>query len=201
MPTSRAVHLVVFDGFADWEPAYALAELRRSGDRTVRTVGFTASPVQSMGGLRVVPDMVLSAVRPAGVELLMLPGGDLWESGEYPRRDVEKLIKALVVESTPVAAICAGTLALGRAGILDHRSHTSNMRGYLTEHAPEYRGGSRYVDALAVRDAKVITASGLGPVDFARAIFAELAIFSPADESAWYDMFKSGKLPAPDMPA
>ena len=104
-----------------------------------------------MGGLRIVPEIALSAVRPADVELLIIPGGDLWEAGDYPRRELEKLIKALVVESTPIAAICAGTLALGRAGVLDHRSHTSNMPGYLAEHASEYRGGSRYVAAPAVR--------------------------------------------------
>jgi hypothetical protein len=43
----------------------------------------------------------------------------------------------------------------------------------------------------------VITASGLAPVDFARAIFAELAMFSAKDEALWFDMFKHGKLPQP----
>ena len=28
---AAAVHVLVFEGFADWEPALALAELRRSG--------------------------------------------------------------------------------------------------------------------------------------------------------------------------
>ena len=31
---SAAVHVLVFEGFADWEPAFALAELRRSGRLT-----------------------------------------------------------------------------------------------------------------------------------------------------------------------
>lgn len=196
MPISRAIHLVVFDNFADWEPAYALAELRRSGSRTVRTIGFTGKPVESMGGLRVTPDLALGAVRPADVELLLIPGGDLWESGEYPRRELETLIHELVAIGTVVAAICAGTLVLARAGVLDDRSHTSNMPGYLAAHAPEYRGEARYADSLAVRDRHVITASGLGPVDFARVIFGELEIFNPADEAAWYGMFKTGTLPA-----
>jgi putative intracellular protease/amidase len=196
MPTSRAIHLVVFDGYADWEPAYAVAELRRSGERTVRTVGFTAASVVSMGGLRVTPDVTLSAVQPADVELLLLPGGDLWEGTGYPRRELERLIDALVATATPVAAICAATLALGRAGVLDDHRHTSNMRSYLPTHAAEYRGAAHYVDALAVRDRHVITGSGLGPVDFARAIFAELGIFSATDEAMWFEMFKFGTLPA-----
>src|SRR5919199_695561 len=47
-----AVHVVVFDGFADWEPAYALAELTRSGGLEVVAAGFTRDAVRSMGGLR-----------------------------------------------------------------------------------------------------------------------------------------------------
>jgi len=192
-----AVHLLVFDGFADWEPAHAVAELRRWGHRTVRTVGFAATPIVSMGGLRITPDVELGAVRPEEVELFLLPGGDLWESDQYPRPQLERLLNTLLAAATPIAAICGATLALGRAGILNDRQHTSNTSTYLSAHAVEYRGGDFYVDAMAVCDRHVITASGLGAVDFARAIFSQLGIFSVADEALWFDMFKHGKLPAP----
>ena len=49
--TRPSVHLIVFDGFADWEAAYAVAELRRSGGLDVTATGFTTAPVLSMGGL------------------------------------------------------------------------------------------------------------------------------------------------------
>jgi putative intracellular protease/amidase len=195
MGNSRSIHVVVFDGFADWEPAHALAELRRWGKRTVHTVGFTLAPVRSMGGLRVSPDVALEDVAIDDVELLLLPGGDVWERATYPRADLESLITRLVAAETPVAAICAATLALGRARVLDQRRHTSNTRSYLPTHVPGYAGGSYYVDASAVRDGHVITASGLAPVDFAREIFAELQIFSARDEALWYAMFKDGRLP------
>lgn len=195
MTNQRAIHVLIFNGFADWEPAHALAELRRSGKRTIRTVGFTCAPIVSMGGLRVVPDLELAAVRADAVELLILPGGDLWESRDYPRSALESLITALLVAETPVAAICGGTLALARAHALDDRRHTSNMRSYLPEHASEYAGGPHYVESPAVRDRHVITASGLAPVDFARAIFAELGVFSAQNEAVWFDMFRHGKLP------
>lgn len=196
MDSTRSIHVVVFDGFADWEPAHALAELRRWGRRSVRVVGFSLAPVVSMGGLRVSPDVSLDDVTIDEVELLLLPGGDLWEDSAYPRASLERLITRLVEIETPVAAICAATLALGRAGVLDTRRHTSNARSYLPTHAPEYAGASRYVEAAAVRDMHVITASGLAPVDFAREIFAELKIFNAADEALWYAMFKDGRLPA-----
>src|SRR5215471_3425612 len=124
----KAVHVFVFDGFADWEPAHALAELRRSGKRIVRTVGPTREAVVSMGGLRVLPDIELRDVRPHEVELLVLPGGEAWETGSYPQPALESLLGTLVAAGTPVAAICGATLALARARVLDDRRHTSNGR-------------------------------------------------------------------------
>ena len=32
--TPRGVHMMILDGFADWERAHALAELRRSGNHS-----------------------------------------------------------------------------------------------------------------------------------------------------------------------
>ena len=192
MDSARSIHVVIFDGFADWEPAHALAELRRWGKRTVRTVGFDSKSVVSMGGLRVCPDVSLEAVATGDIELLLLPGGDMWERVAYPRAVLESLIVRLVAAKIPVAAICAATLVLGRAGVLNERRHTSNARDYLPAFASEYAGASYYTDSAAARDQHVITASGLAPVDFAREVFAELQIFSAADEALWYAMFKHG---------
>ena len=195
MNTAQAVHVLVFDGFADWEPAHALAELRRWGKRSVRTVGFTREPVVSMGGLRVMPDLALAEVLPEDVELLILPGGDLWESESYPRERLEALTAKLLATETPVAAICGATIAVARAGALNDRRHTSNMPQYLPLHAREYTGAAHYLEAPAVRDRHLITASGLCDVDFAREIFAELGVFSESDQGLWYDMFKHGRIP------
>ena len=191
------VHVLVFDGYADWEPAFALAELRRSGQQEVVSVGFTRGEVTSMGGLRVRPDLALTEVRAEDVRVLILPGGDMWEREDaYPRAELERVIGEIVAAGRPVAAICAATVAMARAGLLDDRRHTSNMLSYLTGLVPSYRGAAHYDASLAVSDRGVITASGLGAIDFARAIFSELALFSASDEAVWYDMFKNGRLPA-----
>jgi putative intracellular protease/amidase len=192
--TTKAVHVLVFQGFADWEPAHALAELRRSGNRSVVTVGFNVEPVTSMGGLRIVPNRALSEVRPSEMEILILPGGDFWESS-YPENDLNLVLNDLVAANVPIAAICAGTLAVARAGLLNDRRHTSNMPGYLAEHCREYSGGSLYEAVPAVTDQGVITASGLAPVEFAREIFRQMRVFSAADEELWFDMFRHGRLP------
>jgi putative intracellular protease/amidase len=191
------IYILVFDGFADWEPAHALAELRRSGHHEVVSVGFTGDEVASMGGLRVRPDRALADVRADDVRLLILPGGDMWEREDaYPRAELEALIGEVLAAERPVAAICGATIAMVRAGVLDDRRHTSNMPSYLSDNAPSYRGAAYYEPSLAVRDRGVITASGLGAVDFAREIFAELGVFSASDEALWYEMFKYGRMPA-----
>jgi putative intracellular protease/amidase len=189
-----AVHVLVFEGFADWEPAYALAELRRSGGLDVVTLGFTDAPVRSMGGLRVVPDRAFAGLDIAAVRLLLLPGGDMWE-GAYPRADLDALLTELHARGVPIAAICGATLALARAGLLNDRAHTSNEQAYLTSLVPEYASGGRYVDELAVRDRGVITASGLGPTEFAREIFEELEVFTAEERPVWYHLFKHGRFP------
>ena len=188
-----APYLLVFDGFADWEAAYATAELRRSGRHPVLTVSFTGEPVVSMGGLCVLPDFDLSELDPAVIEILILPGGDRWETAP-PDATLAALITALLNARTPVAAICGATVALARDGLLVGRQHTSNSLEYLKHHAPGYGGELQYVDALAVRDRNLITASGLGALEFAREIFAEIGVFSDADREAWYRIFKEGKV-------
>lgn len=189
------VYVLVFDGFADWEPALTLAELRRSGKREIVVVGFNVSPVVSMGGLRVLPSRQLADVAADEVGLLLLPGGDLWESGDYPQSALSALLRQLEVRKIPIAAICGGALALARAGLLNDRRHTSTVPGDLNA-AAEYSGAAHYVATPAVTDRGVITASGLASVDFAREVLATLEIFSTSDQALWFGMYKSGRLPS-----
>jgi DJ-1/PfpI family protein len=58
VPT-KAVYLLIVPGFADWEPAHAVAELRRHGGYRVEVVALDHSPVESMGGLRIRPRVSL----------------------------------------------------------------------------------------------------------------------------------------------
>jgi putative intracellular protease/amidase len=189
------VYVLVFDGFADWEPAHALAELRRSGMRDIVVAGFGGNSVMSMGGLRVLPDRSLAEVATDQVGLLILPGGDLWESGNYPQPALSALLRKLDAGRIPIAAICGATLALARAGLLNDRRHTSTVPGDLNT-ASGYSGAAHYVLEPAVTDRGVITASGLANVDFAREVLALLGVFSKADEALWFDMYKSGRLPS-----
>jgi putative intracellular protease/amidase len=192
---SRAVYLLAVPGFADWEPAHALAELRRNGRYRVEVAGFTLDSVESMGGLRVQPTRRLDDVDPEDVAIFILPGGDRWER-EPMEPELRRLLSNLDECGVPIAAICAATAAVARAGLLRGRRHTSNGLDYLKEHAPGYAGSDVYVDAPAVRDRGLITASGLADVEFAREILAELNVLTDDDRARWATMFREGRLPA-----
>jgi putative intracellular protease/amidase len=190
----KKVYLLVFDGFADWEPAHAVAELRRSGNYRVESVALTRSPVESMGGVRVLPSMTVSEVEPDDVAVFILPGGDWWE-GTTVDVEIEQLLKRLDARHVPIAAICGATVAICRSGLLRGRRHTSNGLQYLRSHVPGYASAANYVDVPAVRDRGLITATGLGDVEFAREIFEELDVLSADDRALWAQMFRSASLP------
>jgi putative intracellular protease/amidase len=194
----KAVYLLVVDGFADWEPAHAVAELRRHGRYRVESVGLTSAPVRSMGGLTVLPTRTPADVDPADVAVFILPGGDRWETAAV-EPELEALLKRLDAAGAPIAAICGATVAVTRIGLLRGRRHTSNGLEYLRSQVPGYSEADRYVDAPAVRDRRLITASGLADVEFAREIFEELGVLSTSDRALWAEMFRSAKLPGPTL--
>lgn len=191
----KAVYVLVVDGFADWEPAHALAELRRQGQYRVEAVGLTPAPVRTMGGLSVLPSTTVTEVEPADVAAFILPGGDRWENAPM-EPELEQLLNRLDAQRVPIAAICAATVAVTRAGLLRGRRHTSNGLDYLASHVPGYADAANYVDLPAVRDRGLITASGLGDVEFARELFEELNVLSAEDRALWATMFRSAQLPA-----
>lgn len=106
------VYFLVFDGFADWQAALALCEIRRPGDWQVRAVGFSTAPVESMGGLAVQPALALEQLDPARAALLIMPGGHLWQRGEGA-----PAVAVLRAEAgTPAPAPAISHVAIGASG-------------------------------------------------------------------------------------
>jgi putative intracellular protease/amidase len=191
----KAVYLLVVEGFADWEPAHAVAELRRFGHYRVESVGLSSAAVRSMGGITVLPSKIVSEVDPSDVAVLILPGGDRWEHAPV-EPELEQLLKRLDASNVPIAAICGATVAIARIGLLRGRRHTSNGLDYLRSQVSGYSEADKYVDAPAVRDGKLITASGLGDVEFARELFEELEVLNAGERALWAQIFRSAKLPS-----
>lgn len=188
----RTAHVALYDSFADWEVGHLMVELR-TGRFTgtafdIVTVAETSAPVTTMGGLRLLPDMLLTDLDPAHSDLLVLPGATMWDAagGDAFAAAAGRFLDAGV----PVAAICGATAGLARAGLLDRRDHTSAAAEYLA--ATGYAGGDRYVDARAVVDGDLVTAGPQSPVQFARATLGRLGLASGLILDAYEGVFHRG---------
>ncbi|HVK21424.1 MAG TPA: DJ-1/PfpI family protein [Actinokineospora sp.] len=187
--------IAVYDGLADWEIGYLTAGFNNPafqlepGRFRVRTVGVTADPITTMGGLTVVPDLVLADTDVDGAALLVLPGADSWLEGantEFSAAAVRRLDAG-----APVAAICGATVGLAAAGALDTRDHTGNAPEQLA-FAPEYAGQVRFRPDRAVADQGLITAGAASPLEFAAEVFRALDLYAPDVLDAWYQLNVSG---------
>jgi putative intracellular protease/amidase len=185
-------HVAIYDGYSDWEVGHLLAELR-TGRFTgtqfdVVTVAEADEPLETMGGVRVLPDMLLADLDPTGSALLVLPGGAMWDEGRGGA--FAEAASRFLDAGVPVAAICGGTAGLARAGALDGRKHTSAAAEYLA--ASGYGGGENYVDERAVVDGDLITAGPQSPVQFACATLARLGLASDETLDAYEALFDRG---------
>jgi putative intracellular protease/amidase len=190
--SDRTAHIAIYDTFADCEVGHLLAELH-TGRFTgtgfdVVTVAESREPITTMGGLRMAPDMLVADLEPAGSDLLVLPGAEIWDAGggEAFAAAARRFLDAGV----PVAAICGATAGLARAGLLDERNHTSAAAEYLA--ATGYAGGDRYLDERAVVDRQLITAGPQSPVQFARATLDCLGLASESTLEAYEGVFHRG---------
>jgi putative intracellular protease/amidase len=187
-------YFLVFDGLADWELAHALCEINKSGKFEVVSVGFSDKPVVTMGGLKLSPDITLDNAMVADACIFLLPGGDMWERESH--ENLKTLLRRLHAERVPIGAICGATLEIARTGLTKNVQHTSNSKDYLKAMAPDYSDENFYVNELAVTDKNIITASGLGCVEFAREVIKQLKLYNEADTRTWFEMFKHGVYPA-----
>ena len=186
------VHVAVYDTLADWEYGHAVARIRNPlgqrepGRFQVVTVAESPDPVTTMGGFRILPDLVLADLRPQDSAMLLLPGADRWEE-ENGNAAFARKAREFLAAGVPVAAICGATLGLAREGLLDDRDHTSSAADYVG--STGYRGAERYREELAVTDGNVITAGAAAPIEFAREVLVRLEAYPPEVLDAWYRMF------------
>ena len=186
-------YLLVLDGFADWEASLAASEINKSSRYSVATVGLSRQQVRSMGGLSVQPQFLAAEIELERAAVLLVPGGTSWEAGED--EEVTMLLQRVHAAGVPIAALCGATIGLARAGLLSGRRHTSNMRGYLAKLVPGYGVETDYLDQPAARDGNVITASGMGGVEFAYEIIKLLDLYSEPDREIWLRIFRDKSVP------
>lgn len=195
---NNAVYLYVFDTMADWEVGFLTAELnsgryfrKDASPVKVVTLGLEKNYITTMGGLRILPDIVLEECNIKETDALILPGGETWM--ETIHQPILSLAKQCIDKNIIVAAICGATMSLAQNGLLDSRSHTSNDLEYLKMMCPNYAGEKYYKKESAVTDGKLITASGIAPLEFSVHVLRALDVFSTKTLDAWYNLYRTHK--------
>ena len=191
------IYVYVLDTLADWEIGFITAELhsqrffkKDAPEVSLKTVSDSREPIQTMGGLTVVPDCLTCEIVVSDTSVLLLPGSNTWNDRSYDAI-IGKARELLAVGGT-VCAICGATAVLAGVGLLDNRPHTSNGPGFLEMFVPNYKGQSFYVDQPSVADGNLITAGSTGGLLWAKQILERLDVFSADTLEAWYAYFSAG---------
>jgi len=173
MPNSRTLGVLLIEGFADWEYPLLAASARDWFGIDIRFLTPGGTAVTSIAGLRFADGGAVEAMSPGAFDALAVIGSEVWTSDAAP--DIADALRAHLAAGTIVGGICAGTVALARAGLFDDRSHTSNGRDWLLKATGGYDGSVGYRDVpYAVADGPVVSAPGSAPGTFACAMLAAM---------------------------
>jgi putative intracellular protease/amidase len=183
-------YLFVCNGFSDWEPALAIANLKKHFNFTIRSFSLDGKPIRTMGNLQIQPDCAMREVDATTTDLLLLPGGDVWEQGG--NLEIAPLVKAISAAEKTIAAICGATVFMANNGYLDSIEHTSNALPYLQKLAPNYKGEKLYQNKPCVTSGHIITANGAAMIEFAIAIFNKFKVEEPDFIEKISALYKSG---------
>ncbi|MER8697300.1 DJ-1/PfpI family protein [Mesorhizobium opportunistum] len=173
MPDRKTIGFLFIEGFADWE--YGLLAASAVEWFGARAVSLTpeGKPVTGISGFRLTPDRSARVDENADLDAVAVIGSDQWAGKAQP--DVAGLLTAVASRDGVVGGICAGTLALARAGLFEKARHTSNGRDWINRHEAGYAGDINYQDVPhAVADGRIVSAPGSAPGTFALAFLQTL---------------------------
>lgn len=173
---------ILTDNYADWEFGPLGAAARGYSNIDVVTATPEGKPVTLMGGLKVMPDMAIDEIDLSTIDAFIVIGGSVWGTVGAP--DLSDVLNDAHREGKLIGAICGGTRALAASGLIDTIPHTSNDSRTLAGVAG-YKGQPYFVaSTTALRCGRIVTASGMAPISFMRAIITALGRGS--DELEYY---------------
>lgn len=187
---------VLLNEYTDWEGAFLATALHvgviPGGEvkYEVHTVAPTLEAIRSIGGFRTLPDYSFENM-PKDYAALVLIGGNCWDSSEAEL--VAPLVQEALDKDKIVGAICNGASFLCSHGFLNNVKHTGNGLDQLKHWGgEEYTNEAGYVEAQAVNDKKIVTANGVGHLEFTREMLLLLKANCPEQIDKWYDFYKNG---------
>ena len=192
----QKVIFVLLNDYSDWEGAFLSTALHVGvvPGSDVKYEVYTAAPtlneVRSIGGLRTLPDYSFENM-PRDYAALVLIGGNSWDSPEAEL--VSPLVQEALSKGKIIGAICNASSFLCSHGFLNEVKHTGNGLDQLKKWGDTvYTNAENYVEAQAVSDKNIVTANGVGYLEFTREMLLLLKANSPENIASWYDFYKNG---------
>ena len=149
------VAVLLANGFETLE-GLTVVDILRRGEVECNTFALEGNEVTTSHNIKVKADKNIMDEEIKSYDILVLPGGMPGSTNLRDNERVINLIKEFNSNKKLVCAICAGPIALGKAGITEGRSVTC-YPGFENQ-----LGNCNYKDDLVVVDENIIT--GRGPV-------------------------------------
>lgn len=171
----RHIAVLVFDGVRTLDVAGPLEvfDVARSLGCAYPVTLYSSTnstSVQCSSGLTF--DARPASAMPADIDTLMVPGGDCLVTDGVPRH-LEDVLRAHAGGARRVASVCAGSFALGAAGLLDGRRATTHWR-HLDTLAARHPSSRIEHDSIYTRDGAVWTSAGVAAgIDLALALVSD----------------------------
>lgn len=192
----QEVLFIILNEYADWESSFLSTSLNSGvmpGSEIKyipKTVAPTMDEVRTTGGFRTLPDYSFQTM-PTDYAALILIGGMQWNSPEAEQ--VVPLVQDALQRGKIIGAICNAASFMCSHGFLNNVKHTGNTLSQLKLWGGErYTNEAGYEEKQAVSDKKIVTANGIGYLEFTRELLLLLQAETPEKINATYDFYKNG---------
>ncbi len=149
---AKAVILLA-KGFEEVE-AVAVIDVLRRAEVEVTIAGLNEGFVESVRGVKIIPDASIDTVKAEDFDIVILPGGIPGADNLNKDERVRRLLVEFSTKGKLTGAICAAPYVLANAGILEGKTVTSY---------PTYKdklGNVRYTEDKVAVDGNVLTSRG-----------------------------------------
>jgi putative intracellular protease/amidase len=182
VPESMSAAVLLYEGCTITEVAEIATRLANWGVR-VQFVASSVEQLRDQSGLRMLPDLALGEVDPAGLTVVLVPGGNPDRAKDDPA--LLGWLRGADEAGVLVAAICAGVALVASAGLVAGRRITHNCRSPWAPPGLAETVEHLWTDALVeqdrtvgvVRDGNLVSALPNAPVEFAMEILVAVGLY------------------------
>ncbi len=146
----------IADGSEEMEIVIVADTLRRAGWNVVLAGLHGMAPITASRKIKLIPDARWEKLDLLSFDLLILPGGAGGTKALCEHDGVQETLRIFDIEEKWIGALCAGPLALHKAGILKGRAFTCYPGVEKEMHRPDRS------DEAVVVDRNLVTSQGPG---------------------------------------